>query len=116
MSMTAYDKSVEAAKEMFRKEARDEAAQEYLDREKESHKSAARIWFNALTECWPPQNTERYFEAVSEQFNRIWNENKDNELLHKLLLMTHEYLGETAEEHKRILEGKKVWETKSHSA
>ena len=92
--VTAYDASVEAAKEVYRKEERERERAEYLEREKETFKPAARIWFNLLTELWPPENTERYWEKTNERLNTVYNENKDNKLLQHLLLMTHEYLGE----------------------
>ena len=92
--VTAYDVSVEAAKEVYRKEKRERNRQEYLEREREGHKAAARVWFNTLTELWPPENTERYWEKTNEWLNTVYNENKDNKLLQHLLLMTHEYLGE----------------------
>ena len=91
---TAYDKSVEAAKEVYRKEERERERAEYLEREKETFKPAARIWFNLLTEVWPPENTERYWEKANERLNAVYNENRNNKLLQHLLLMTHEYLGE----------------------
>lgn len=90
---TAYDQSIEAAKEVYRREARERERQDYLEKEQGMHKKAARIWFNALTEVWPPENTEAYWTKTSEKMNRLWNENMDNELLHELLLMTLSYLG-----------------------
>ena len=92
--MTAYDASVEAAKEVYRKEERERELAEFLEREKETFKPAARIWFNLLTELWPPENTERYWEKTNGRLNAVYNENRNNKLLHELLMMTHEYLWE----------------------
>lgn len=92
--MTAYDASVEAAKEVYRKEELERERAEYLEREKETFKPAARVWFNTLTELWPPENTERYWEKANGRLNTVYNENRDNKLLHELILMTHEYLWE----------------------
>lgn len=109
---TAYDQSVGAAKEVYRKEAREREMREYLEKEQNTHKKAARIWFNALTEVWPPENTEAYWTKTSEKMNRLWNENMDNELLHELLLMTLSYLGnvsgnaETVQENRKSIGGK----------
>ena len=96
MSMTAYDQSVESAKEVYRKEAKERERAEYMEREKETFKPAARIWFNTLMEVLPPENTERYWERATERMKQVWNENKDNKLLQELLLMTHGYLGDIA--------------------
>lgn len=90
--ITAYDQSVDAAKEVFRKEEAEREHQEYLEREKETFKPAARVWFNLLTELWPPENTERYWEKANGRLNAVYNENKGNKLLQELLFMTHEYL------------------------
>ena len=67
-----------------------------MEREQATHKAAARIWFNLLTECWPPENTEKYWQRVTDRMSQVWNENPDNELLRGLLLMTHQYLGDIA--------------------
>lgn len=95
--VTAYDASVEAAKEVYRKEERERERAEYLEREKETFKPAARIWFNLLTELWPPENTEKYWLKVTDRLAGMYNEYKDNELLQALLIMTHGYLGNVAE-------------------
>lgn len=105
MAMTQYDKCVDSAMEVYRKEEREKKAAARLEQHQASHKSAARIWFNTLAEVWPPVMSEEYFEKTSFLFNRIWNENKDNKLLHELLVMTYQYLGEIAEERKRIESG-----------
>jgi len=96
--VTAYDQSVEAAKMVYKQEAREREKLEYLEREQAGHKAAARIWFNTLTEVWPPENTEAYWTKTTEKMRVLWNENKDNELLQELLLMTLSYLGNVAEE------------------
>ena len=97
MSMNAYEASIDAAKEVYRREAREREKREYLEREQAGHKAAARIWFNTLTEVWPPENTEAYWTKTTEKMRVLWNENKDNELLQELLLMTLSYLGNVAE-------------------
>ena len=96
MMETQYDKSVETAKEVYRREARERERQEYLEREREGHKAAARVWFNLLTELWPPDKSEQYWLKASERLNAVYTENKDNKLLQELLLMTHGYLGDIA--------------------
>lgn len=103
---TEYDHCVAAAKEAILAEKRKRQASEWLSGEKDTHKTAARIWFNLLTEVWPPERSERYWERVSEKFNEVWNENPDNALLRQLLLMTHEYLSDALEEYTSIAEGK----------
>lgn len=90
---TAYDKSVEAAKLVYAMEKAEKAWNERLERFHDGHRNAARIWFNALEEVWPPKNDPEYFQEVGEKFNRLYAENKDNELLKMLLMTTHEYLG-----------------------
>lgn len=65
-----------------------------LKAERETHKEAARTWFNLLTELWPPENTEEYWSKAVVRLNEVWNGSTDNPLLMKLLLLTHEYLGE----------------------
>lgn len=103
---TQYDKCVEMAKEGILSERRKAQADERLAAHQAGHKAAARIWFNLLTEVWPPERSERYWERVSEKFNEAWNENPDNALLRQLLLMTHTYLADVLEEHTNIIEGK----------
>ena len=95
--MNAYEASIDAAKEVYRRETREREKREYLEREQAGHKAAARIWFNTLTEVWPPENTEAYWTKTTEKMRVLWNENKDNELLQELLLMTLSYLGNVAE-------------------
>ena len=95
--MNAYEASIDAAKEVYRREACEREKREYLEREQAGHKAAARIWFNTLTEVWPPENTEAYWTKTTEKMRVLWNENKDNELLQELLLMTLSYLGNVAE-------------------
>ena len=94
---TAYDASVEVGREIYRKEKAEKERQEYLEREREGHKAAARIWFNTLSEVWPPENNEKYWAKVTDKLSKLYNEYKDNELLMELLLMTHGYLGNVAE-------------------
>ena len=106
--MTAYDRSVEAAKEVYRKEERERERTEYLEREKETFKPAARVWFNLLTELWPPENTEAYWLKTSDKLAKMYDENKDNELLKELLLMTHGYLGNVAEAAEKVGEKNNV--------
>ena len=50
--------------------------------------------YNLLTELWPPENTEEYWSKAVVRLNEVWNGSTDNPLLMKLLLLTHEYLGE----------------------
>lgn len=95
--MNAYEASIDSAKEVYRREAREREKLEYLEREQAGHKAAARIWFNTLTEVWPPENTEAYWAKTTEKMRVLWNENNDNELLQELLLMTLSYLGNVAE-------------------
>lgn len=94
---TAYDASVEVGREIYRKEKAEKERQEYLEREREGHKAAARIWFNTLSEVWPPESNEKYWTKVTNKLSKMYNEYKDNELLMELLLMTHGYLGNVAE-------------------
>ena len=96
--MNAYEASIDAAKEVYRQEASEREKREYLEREQEGHKAAARIWYNTLAEVWPPENTEAYWTKTTEKMRVLWNENKGNELLQELLLMTLSYLGNVAEE------------------
>ena len=96
--MNAYEASIDAAKEVYRREARLREKREYLEREQAGHKAAARIWFNTLTEVWPPENTEAYWTKTTEKMRVLWNENKDNELLQELLLMTLSYLGNVVDQ------------------
>ena len=63
------------------------------DNERLKRKEAARTWYNLLTELWPPENTEEYWQRVSERSNEILNEHQDNLLLKELLVMTYGYLG-----------------------
>lgn len=99
--MNAYEASIDAAKEVYRLEAREREKREYLEREQAGHKAAARIWFNTLTEVWPPENTEAYWTKTTEKMRVLWNENKDNELLQELLLMTLSYLGNVVDQGNR---------------
>ena len=94
---SAYEKSVEAAKLVYAIEKADRAWKEKLERYHEGHRTAARDWFNALEEVWPPENTPEYFATVGEKFNKLYSENRGNELLKMLLVTTHEYLGKVAE-------------------
>ena len=104
---TAYDKSVDAAKEVFRKEARERKAAEMLEQQKAMHKKAARVWFDFLDEIWPPEMTEAYWEKTSLRLNDLYNVSleSDNILLQKLLIMMHEYLADIAEKRKKIITG-----------
>lgn len=99
--MNAYEASIDAAKEVYSREAREREKREYLEREQAGHKAAARIWFNTLTEVWPPENTETYWTKTTEKMRVLWNENKDNELLQELLLMTLSYLGNVVDQGNR---------------
>lgn len=101
MSMNAYEASIDAAKEVYRREACEREKREYLEREQAGHKAAARIWYNTLTEVWPPENTEAYWTKATEKMRVLWNENKDNELLQELLLMTLSYLGNVVDQGNR---------------
>lgn len=103
---TEYDHCVEMAKEGILAEKRKKRAGEWLSGEKDTHKAAARIWFNLLTEVWPPERSDRYWERVSGRFNDVWNENPDNLLLRQLLLTTHAYLADVLEEYTSIAEGR----------
>lgn len=99
--MNAYEASVDAANEVYRREAREREKRECLEREQAGHKAAARIWFNTLTEVWPPENTEAYWTKTTEKMRVLWNENKENELLQELLLMTLSYLGNVVDQGNR---------------
>lgn len=92
----AYDASVEIGMEVYRKEKAERERLERLKQEQEGHKAAARIWFNLLTELWPPDTSGEYWYRASERLNTVYNENEDNYLLRELLLMTHGYLGDIA--------------------
>jgi len=104
--MTQYDKCVDSAMEVYRQEERDRKAAERLEQIHDGHKAAARIWYNLMEEFWPPVFDEAYFEKVGIKFNDVWNENKDNQLLHDLLVMGYQYLGDVAEEIKKVKSGK----------
>lgn len=96
MTDTAYDRAVQAGREIYRKEAQARERAERAERCRGQHKAAARIWFNLVEEVWPPENTEAYWDKVMLRFSEVWNENSDNILLQHLLLMTPEYLNAVA--------------------
>ena len=103
MTDTQYDRSVAAAKETFKKEQAEREKAEKLERYRENHKAAARIWFNALEEVWPPENTEGYWMKASQKFRQLYEGNSENALLKTLLVATYGYLGDVAND----AEGKK---------
>ena len=72
----------------------EKAALERAERERAPHKKAARAFFDALNELYPPVDTDEYWEKVADRIKAVYMDAGAPMLLKHLLVGIMEYFEE----------------------